>query len=747
MKVLVVGVFLASVAAFVIVDTRTSAHAEQAATVDFARDVQPIFRQHCYGCHGPSQQMNGFRLDRRRDALRGGTATMIGPGNSAGSRLYLRLTGTHFGPQMPPTGALAASDIAVIKAWIDQGAVWPDAASGEQAVAPLNPDAVRVAELLRGGDPRSARRMLARDAKLAGARAHGGATPLMFAAFYSDVTLVREMLEQGANPNARNDAGATALMWAVNDLEKTRALLERGADVNVKSADGRTALMIAAGTRGASEIVKLLLERKADVNVVGSALYGPTTALTEAVFAGNEAAFKMLVAAGADLTAGPAALGLAFRSGCQSCADTLMKAFPPPLITGTMVNAAPPTGPALGTPMFLQRGASAEARDMTGRSMLMLAAASEAMPVDAIKALLARNLDVNDRTAAGDTAIGLARRHGDTPIVKMLLEAGAKDEPTPPAPTPTPATSARHAVERALPLLQRSDVAFFKKSGCVSCHNNSLTPLTLTAARKAGIRADAAIARDQAAKIGIYLESWRERAMQGITIPGDADTVSYILVGLGTDQYPANFATDAHAWALKRTQAADGRWRIFANRPPIESSDVQVTALTMRALQLYAPRTRKAEFDQAIEQAAAWLRTAPVRSTEERAFQLLGMMWSRTPRTPIELAGRALVAEQRPDGGWAQIPTLASDAYATGQALYALAESGALNTTDPAFRRGIEYLVKTQLADGSWYVRTRAIPIQPIFDPSFPHGRDAFISAAATHWATMALALASRGTS
>src|SRR4051812_22131627 len=56
------------------------------AAVDFVRDVQPILRQSCFGCHGPTQQMNGFRLDRRRDAMRGGTIAVIGPGNSSGSR-------------------------------------------------------------------------------------------------------------------------------------------------------------------------------------------------------------------------------------------------------------------------------------------------------------------------------------------------------------------------------------------------------------------------------------------------------------------------------------------------------------------------------------------------------------------------------------------------------------------------------------------------------------------------------------
>jgi mono/diheme cytochrome c family protein len=56
------------------------ATAQELAKVDFARDVQQLFKTHCVGCHRSKQQKNGFRLDRRRDALMGGTANMIGPG-------------------------------------------------------------------------------------------------------------------------------------------------------------------------------------------------------------------------------------------------------------------------------------------------------------------------------------------------------------------------------------------------------------------------------------------------------------------------------------------------------------------------------------------------------------------------------------------------------------------------------------------------------------------------------------------
>ena len=71
----------------------------------------------------------------------------------------------------------------------------------------------------------------------------------------------------------------------------------------------------------------------------------------------------------------------------------------------------------------------------------------------------------------------------------------------------------------------------------------------------------------------------------------------------------------------------------------------------------------------------------------------------------------------------------------------ALKEAGALPVTDKAYKRGIEFLLKTQLEDGSWYVKSRSIPFQPYFESGFPHGHDQWISAAASNWATMALAL------
>ncbi|HEX2491027.1 MAG TPA: hypothetical protein VHR27_16575, partial [Blastocatellia bacterium] len=87
-----------------------------------------------------------------------------------------------------------------------------------------------------------------------------------------------------------------------------------------------------------------------------------------------------------------------------------------------------------------------------------------------------------------------------------------------------------------------------------------------------------------------------------------------------------------------------------------------------------------------------------------------------------------------------------SDAYATGEALFALGSAGRMTVSDPVFRRGVDYLLSTQASDGSWRVRSRAIWLQPYLDSGFPYGQDQFISTAGTAWATLALTLASEPT-
>jgi ankyrin repeat protein len=714
--------------------------------VDFRRDVQPLLKQYCIECHGPSQQMHGFRLDRRRDAMRGGTIVMITKGNSAGSRLYQKLIGNQYGPQMPLTGPLSPQQIDIIKAWIDQGAEWPDDLSGD--TPPPQPDAkaVRLMQALRDGDEQTLRKLVSLDPKAANLKGLGGVTPLMQAVLYGDASSVRLLLDNGADPNVRDEAGATALMWAADDIEKTRLLLDHGADVNASSADGRTPLLIAAGQLGCNAVVKLLLDHGANLAAKSPAVVGYSTPLAEAARFGDEALLRMLIDRGADVQkAGFVSLANANRAGCEKCLETLAEHSDRGALTISAMLLSPPFGDGRGVKMLVDKGAEANARDPQGHTILMLAASSDAIPFDTVKSLIERGADVNAKDPAGRTALDFAKQKGSTPLVDLLVKAGAKEgaAATNRVPSPKPAGSVRAAFERSIPLLQRTDSAFMQKAGCVSCHHNTFTAMTVGIARKNGLQVDEQIARNQVKAIAAYIETWRERALQGVGIPGEADTMSAILVGLAAENYQPDAATDAFARFLLSQQWPDGRWIVFSHRPPIESSDFPVTAASLRSLQVYAPKAQRAKYEMAVKRGADWLVKTEPKTTQDRAYQLLGLGWAgmKANNEIIRKAVRELLAQQRSDGGWAQLPGLASDAYATGQVLVALKQGGGLPSTDPAYKRGIEFLMKTQREDGSWYVKTRAIPLQPFFESGFLYGPDQWISAAATNWATMALAL------
>ena len=171
----------------------------------------------------------------------------------------------------------------------------------------------------------------------------------------------------------------------------------------------------------------------------------------------------------------------------------------------------------------------------------------------------------------------------------------------------------------------------------------------------------------------------------------------------------------------------------------MSSGEFQATALAIYALKRYGRPVDETSTMQTIANAAGWLQRSVPASTQDRAFQALGLEWAGLA-DPAKESARALIAAQRNDGGWSQMTTLESDAYATGQVLFALHQAGRMPTTDAVYRRGVDYLLRTQAADGSWHVKSRSIWLQPYFESGFPYGRDQFISAAGTAWASLALA-------
>jgi hypothetical protein len=345
------------------------------------------------------------------------------------------------------------------------------------------------------------------------------------------------------------------------------------------------------------------------------------------------------------------------------------------------------------------------------------------------------------RTAYGDNALQMAQRRGDVKIAGLLGGTVPRIEPRAFAGIRPVRQQIQAAVSGSLELLARTGPSVVNKMGCFSCHHQGLPSLAGWYARRAGVEA-AQIAEVNRKLVYSALQHSNPLMQHGVAPAGEAATVAWQLIGLASDGQPADLFTDVAVNYIAATQLSDGHWPERFGRPPLEYSTVAATALAIRALDLYRLPGRPQEFDERIARASAWLaRTEPV-SPEEDSLRLLGLVWGKAPPPLIGKAARELASAQRPNGGWAQLPSLGTDAYATGQALVALCESGQLHPKSPAFVRGVKYLLGTREPDGSWHVSSRSLPLQPLFESGFPHGRDQWISAAGTSWAVMALSLA-----
>ena len=301
----------------------------------------------------------------------------------------------------------------------------------------------------------------------------------------------------------------------------------------------------------------------------------------------------------------------------------------------------------------------------------------------------------------------------------------------------------RNAIRKSLPLLGKTGPIFFQKSGCVSCHNISLPSMAMVAASERGFVVDEEARKENikaALASKIFFEPKDLMKLDGV--PGQTMTTGYTLIALAAEKYPGDSLTDAMALWSASTQFGDGSWNLPSHRAPIEYSPFTGTALGLRVLQLYGPPAKRKEFDVRIAKARHWLEQNTARDNEGRTFRLLGLGWAGAERNMLKSAVEDLVRNQCADGGWAQLPGLESDAYATGQALYALRIGGGMSPAHETYRKGVATLLQTQLPDGTWLVHTRSYPVQPYFESGFPHGPDQWISAAATSWATLSLTLA-----
>ncbi len=307
---------------------------------------------------------------------------------------------------------------------------------------------------------------------------------------------------------------------------------------------------------------------------------------------------------------------------------------------------------------------------------------------------------------------------------------------------PAEPADVKAAVAKALPLLKKGAEGHVAKRTCFACHNQAIPIFALTTARARGF----ALADDDLTKqldfIAEFLAKNRDEYRQGKGQGGQVDTAGYALLTLAAGGWKADATTEAVAEYLLLRDKDRDHWAATSNRPPSEASDFTTTALALRALRAWATPAQKERVAKRAEAARAWLLKAEPKDTEDRVCRLWGLQAAGATEKELRGAAEQLAKAQRGDGGWSQTDALESDAYATGSALVALHQAGGLATTDAVYKRGVAFLMKSQREDGSWLVRSRSKPFQTYFESGFPHGKDQFISMAASAWATTALALA-----
>lgn len=283
------------------------------------------------------------------------------------------------------------------------------------------------------------------------------------------------------------------------------------------------------------------------------------------------------------------------------------------------------------------------------------------------------------------------------------------------------------------------------KRQCFTCHSQAVPVFALIEAQRQGFKVDEENIKRQLKHTHDHLKRGLENYRQGKGQGGDVLTAGFALWTLNEGNWPPDEVTDAVSHYLLETQSDLYHWRHRGSRPPSSGSDFTATYVALRGLQHFGTTDDDSKVIARRKSVTEWLIKQPAVETEDHVFRLNALMqYSDAKEQVVGEAIKELIRKQRDDGGWGQKADMDSDAYATGTAIAALSSNHHVadfssTLENASIRKGIAYLLSTQQEDGTWHVVTRATPVQEYFESSFPHGKDQFLSIAASAWSTVAM--------
>jgi hypothetical protein len=334
----------------------------------------------------------------------------------------------------------------------------------------------------------------------------------------------------------------------------------------------------------------------------------------------------------------------------------------------------------------------------------------------------------------------------------FVMPARAEDPASVPAAIPSATTEqTQQTVDRAIGYLQTESAAWLNTRKCAACHHAPMPLWALSEAEWQGYAIDKKYLTDTVES----LLGSTEKLMASRIFPNPADPPDPRPQGRGLNMGLPFLAVAARSMTsleegqkqslkliaeeIVKKQQPDGSWEFFATlrRPPINESQTTDAAWIIMALATEAGPDAPESQREALSKAIAWLDAAqPSDLHQDKALKVLMGVRSGKPPESMKTTTDELFALQRADGGWSQtVPEPTSDAFATGQTLYVLSLAG-FTVDRPEIRRAIDFLVATQLPDGSWPMNSRSTPdgspgSSKLLTP---------ITCAASSWATLGLA-------